>query len=508
VRSRIRQAAAHFQADALTGAGILAVLAAAYWSTLARGPTWANQATDSGEFITAATTLGVAHPTGYPTYLLLARLFQMLPVGDLALRSHLLSAAAALGAALCVYVCVRMLSRGQHWYALAAAALAALWFGLCPALWAQAVVAEVYTLNALFVGLMLLWLARLAGPEAASQATTHPSWPLVAGLALGNHITVALPIAAALALLLWQSTGQHWRVLARQCAWIGAGLLVYLYVPLRAAAQPPVNWGGASTLAGFWWLISGQPYRELAFGLPPDFLGLRLQAWAALLVQQFGLLGLVLGFLGLLYGAPAHRRFLGISAALVLAYSLFAITYDTADSFAYLLPVYLIFAIWLGAGITHLLAAIAGAAQESGRQWTRLLAPLCAAALLLLVGWSALATAPRVDASQDQRASRFAAEVLAAAPARALVVTSTDRDTFPLWYYHFAQGERPDIAIVVGPLLQFDWYRANLRAVYPALRVPETPVGEHVAALAAANPARPLCRTAPDATSPLVCAPP
>jgi hypothetical protein len=481
------------------------VLAAAYWSTLASGPTWANNAADSGEFITAAATLGVAHPTGYPTYLLLAHLFQMLPIGDLALRSHLLSAAAALGAVLCVSACVRTLHSEQHWHTVAAAALAALWFGLCPALWAQAVVAEVSTLNALFVGLMLLWLAR---QDRDSPQAAHPFWPLVAGLALGNHITVALPVAAALVLQLWQSPGRRWRVLAWQWAWLGAGLLVYLYVPLRAAAQPPVNWGGASTLAGFWWLISGQPYRELAFGLPPDFLGLRLQAWAALLVQQFGLVGLVLGLLGLLYGVPARRRFRWISAALLLAYSLFAITYNTADSFAYLVPVYLIFAIWIGAGIAHLLAAIAGAAHAAGRREAVLLAPLCAAALLLLVGWSALATAPRVDASHDQRASQFATSVLAAAPAQALVITSTDRDTFPLWYYHFAQDERPDIAVVAGPLLQFEWYRANLRAVYPALHVPEPLAGERVAALAAANPARPLCRTMPDATPVLTCGPP
>jgi hypothetical protein len=155
-----------------------------------------------------------------------------------------------------------------------------------------------------------------------------------------------------------------------------------------------------------------------------------------------------------------------------------------------------------------MLAAIARAAQAADKRGATLLAPLCVAVLLVLVGWSALTTAPHVDASQDQRASRFAARVLAAAPAQALIVTSTERDTFPLWYYHFAQGERPDVAIVVGPLLQFEWYRSNLRAIYPALRVPEPLPGERVAALAAANPARPLCRTEPDAVPVLVCAPP
>src|SRR5512134_545866 len=70
----------------------LVVLAIAYASTLAPGITWANNGTDSGDLITAAATLGVAHPTGYPTYLLLARFFQLIPVGSLAFRTNLLSA--------------------------------------------------------------------------------------------------------------------------------------------------------------------------------------------------------------------------------------------------------------------------------------------------------------------------------------------------------------------------------------------------------------------------------
>src|SRR5688572_6250461 len=56
---------------------------------------------DSAEFQTLASTLGVAHPTGYPVYLLLGKLFTWLPTGSIAYRVNLLSAsAAALGLAL------------------------------------------------------------------------------------------------------------------------------------------------------------------------------------------------------------------------------------------------------------------------------------------------------------------------------------------------------------------------------------------------------------------------
>ncbi len=82
---------------------------------------------------------------------------------------------------------------------------------------------------------------------------------------------------------------------------------------------------------------------------------------------------------------------------------------------------------------------------------------------------------------------------MAAAPARALVVTQADRDTFALWYFHFALRRRADVAIVAEPLLAFDWYRESLRAAYPDLAVPAQAEGNWRAALVAANGGRPVC---------------
>src|SRR3954452_24439354 len=126
----------------LPSAVVVVALGWAYAATLAPGVTWANDGADSGDLVTAAATLGVAHPTGYPTYLLLTRLFQLLPLGDLALRSTIFSAVAAVLAALCVYLLVRRLLAEQAWQAVAAA-VAALTIGLAPGFWSQAVIAEV-----------------------------------------------------------------------------------------------------------------------------------------------------------------------------------------------------------------------------------------------------------------------------------------------------------------------------------------------------------------------------
>jgi len=475
---------------AYLGLGIvLSTLAVAYARTLAPGLTWANSGGDGGDLITAAATLGVAHPTGYPTYLLLAHLFQYVPIGDLAFRTNLLSAAAALLAAACVYGIVQELDGSQTWRSSVAAAIAALGLGLAPVFWSQAIIAEVYSLNACFVALILRFILRSMRSAGAARAWPDRFAALVVGVALGNHVTAALPALVWLTIATRSTApGDRRHMTVRRLTWLCLGLLVYLYLPLRAAAHPPVNWGDAHDWSGFWWEISGQPYRGLAFGLPPAFLSGRVEAWAALLAGQFGWLGLGLGFFGLLYGGGAARWFRWLSAALAAAYSLFAVTYNTADSFAYLIPAYLIFTIWIGLGVTIIL--------ESLERWRPYAAPGAAVVLFILTLAAAPAAAHQVDASQDRRATKYASSVLTSAPRQAIVVTTSDLDSFPLWYYHYALGQRPDLVVIIDPMLDFSWYRENLRFVYPALRIPESTGTSWVDAIVSANRTHgPLCRT-------------
>jgi hypothetical protein len=63
-----------------------------YLATLAPSITWRHDGADGGDLITAAYTLGIPHPTGYPLYVLLARLFTFLPWGGIAYRVNLMSA--------------------------------------------------------------------------------------------------------------------------------------------------------------------------------------------------------------------------------------------------------------------------------------------------------------------------------------------------------------------------------------------------------------------------------
>jgi hypothetical protein len=451
-------------------------LLAIYLHTMAPGLTWSNDGSDGGDLITAAYTGGVPHPTGYPLYLLLARLFQAIPAGSLAYRTNLMSAVfAALSALLVYHIVARALNERHLDHARFAAVIAGLAFGLTPLLWSQAVITEVYALQA-FLTALILYLCLLPNRFDTLRALTL-------GLAAGNHIT-ALLLLPLLFLDLPQPNQHRLRQFASaltwKLVWFAIGISLYLTLPLRAQAGAPVNWGNPITLERFWWLVSGSLYRSYYLHSPLSMMGERIPAWASLMLQQFGWLGIALGVAGVIvFFQPSRLHFstLWVGAA----YSAFALAYSSDDSYLYVIPVCLSFAVWVGLAIGHLFNAVNSKAVTWG-------------AAVLLGGYflfQGMNHAAQVDASGDRRAEMFGRQVMAEVPKDALVFVKGDRAVFTLWYFHFALGQRPDVVVVAEELLHFDWYLETLHAAYPALAIPAPLTWAQ--SIIAANPERTPC---------------
>ena len=148
---------------------LFAIAFALYSSTMAPGLTWENEGGDGGDFLAAAHTWGIPHPTGYPTYMVLLRSFsELIWFGDAASRANLFSALAGAVAVPFLFLAARKLLlrlpvSDTHGRTLpfAAAFVAALAFAASNLHWSQSTITEVYALNALFVALFL-WLALIA----------------------------------------------------------------------------------------------------------------------------------------------------------------------------------------------------------------------------------------------------------------------------------------------------------------------------------------------------------
>ncbi len=138
----------------LAGAMFVASLGL-YLQTLA--PSVATLFDDSLEFPLVSHRLAIVHPTGYPLYTLLSKLFTLGAGEGIARRVNLLSAVAAALTVALTFLVVRQLTRRQL-----PAVLGSLSLAVSPIFWSQAVIAEVYTLHTAFV-CAILWLALLWG---------------------------------------------------------------------------------------------------------------------------------------------------------------------------------------------------------------------------------------------------------------------------------------------------------------------------------------------------------
>lgn len=462
---------------------LVLILSLCYSVSMAPGFTWAHFSADAGDLISAAATGGVPHPSGYPLYVILAQVFQALPVGDLAFRTNLLSAVCTVATAVLLYQYLSDCLQCSPWTPVVSF-LAALAYGLAPFVWGQALVTEVYALHAL---LMMLCIHSLS---MSRSKISEWMCGFVFGLAAANHLTAIL-IFPLLLLGSEENSLASRAVLRKRFLGLIGGLSIYLTLPMRAFLHPPINWGDASAPGGFFWLISGRLYHQYSLGLSPADLLQRFRGFAGLLLDQFTWIGIVLGIYGLLL-LSSRRRVISIlwMAAVFLCFALF---YGSSDSLVNLLPVWLAFTIFLAFGLQDILEFLSERHKLQG----------------FIVGFVFIALMIRiplqfasVDASRDFRARDFINQAIQVIPQDALVFVEGDEKVFSLWYIQFALEKRLDMVIVSEGLLPYPWYAENLEYAYPNLWVPKKEELQS-SDLSYANPGRTICYISYE--EPIVC---
>ncbi len=408
----------------LTGLAFFALYAAT------AAPSLVTLFDDSLEFQLVLPTFAIAHPTGYPLYTLLGGLWSRLlfPFGNWAWRVNVFSALAAAAAVGLVFALSQRLVNGgplpvkqtiadspagRRWIGLAAGLAAAITFGLGPVWWAQATLAEVYALHNLLLAAVLLvtlTIPHLRGWHFVGRMTLLA---LLIGLGLTHHRTIVLALPGVVVYLLWSVPGL-WRPRTAWLLWLAAllaPLLLYLYLPLRAAVGI-VDLHGAYTNSwdGFWDHV-------LARGYSSFFSGSALAVertphqWFELVLAQVGWAGILLALAGCAWLADARRRKGWVLVLLVLAANLvFGLLYRVGDQEVFLIPVFLCLALLAGGGIAVIVAALLnqlGARQSSvAGMW----AALATFGLLVLLIWGP-GRGPTVNRSQDWRAHDYAVDM-------------------------------------------------------------------------------------------------
>lgn len=330
---------------------------------------------DSGELQTLAYTWSTTHTTGYPVYLLLARIVGLLPVGTLAWRINFASALFAALTVGGVYLVARHFTRAGG------ALLASLVLLFAYTFWSQSIIAEVYTLATAFIALILLLLLRW------HEQPLKRRWWLFAvgfllGAGLGVHMFILLVSPAVGLFVLWGvlADGEHergqWRQIVRFVAGGVSGLLFFFLLFSYMDARPtPTNllatamipsadvWGlQASDFdtapERFWLSVSGFQWRDRMIPSDVDYGQAFNDFIRENLAREYATPTVLLAGVGVLATLLVSRRRFALLALGLLTTFAAGFLYFPGDKYIFYLPFYLLVAISSGIGAGTLIALL------------------------------------------------------------------------------------------------------------------------------------------------------
>lgn len=446
---------------------------------------------DTFEFQVLSHELGIAHPTGYPLYILIGKLFTFLPLGNVAYRVNVSSALFAAATVVVLYGIIYQLTARRS-----ASLLAALSFAFTYSFWSQAVVAEVYALNALFVALtsylLLRWLREEPAVAEGSQLTpgqgVRPmqrklsrilgSWraptyaiAFIYGLSLSHHRTMVLLAPAALTYALVKRPRCHLRsrnILLALTSFAVPLLGLHLYIPLRwwQIHGRIMTWAElTNTILGT--QFAGALQWDALFGDPH-----RLQIYVRILLEQYPAPALGLALLGLLWlfwpKRPAHPQMSWKEGLFLLtafvAYVLFGLIYYVPDVSLFIIPSYLFIAVGLGVGLASLcqlgdraVCGLSTPTQPLRRSLVRSVVLTAFGLLPLSLVWLNLA---KVDRSGESDLYNWGKYVLQQELPSGAVILADSEKIAPLHYLQRVERMRADTESGVFP--DEESYRAQV----------------------------------------------
>ena len=411
------------------------------------------QYTDNGELAAAAVTLGVAHPTGYPLFTILAHVWSMFST-DIGWMNMLAGVWCSIAVGATYGLMLELLSLLKGGVALAhrhAAAAVALMLGLSGIVWAQATSLEVYSLHLCLLTLTLFAVFKSHRAEVDSARWSSLSGVLY-GLMLANHLSSAF-LAPGI-FLLWLSAARPGQLRTWYYVVIPAllGVMLYAVLPLRSAQEPPINWGMVHrSLDAFLYHVKGTQFGVWLFS-DRQVLKVNARIFQHVLSNAVLWAGYAALAIGLWQMLRSNAR-LTLSLLAIVAGNLgISFGYSIPDIEPYFLPSVLIALMFTGVGLWWLVQRFAARVP-----WVLLLLPLVA----ITTNYT------QQDRSNHRAVEGYTEWVLAHAEPNAVIITRQwDFFCSAAWYEQTVRGTRPDVAVIDKELFRRTWYAPYLKKRY------------------------------------------
>ena len=427
---------------------------------------------DSGELALVCKTLGIAHPTGYPLYTLLGRLFTLFPFKNVIFRVNLLSLFFVCLTNLVLFFVILKTIKSQTIMAIWTAFLTSLIFSFISTWWSQATSNEVYGLNVFFYSLIILliliWREKLQKSNGSNpKDALHVFYLLifVYGLSFGNHMMAVLFLPAIFFLFLSyerKTLFRPQRILLTILLFI-LGFSIYLYLPIRSSQNPLLDWSNPESWSAFKRHVSGWQYQVWMFSASIGRIFTNLEKFVKLFFKNFPIYLLPFTLLGIWKLVFTDRRFLIFLLIIFFFTVAYAVNYSIPDLDPYFLGCFMINAIFIGNGFFFVLEKL---------QRIKLHKVMSTMLIFLFILFPMIIL-KRNHFEQDKSRNYFAydlvSNILRSMKKDGLIISNLWGHYSPWLYLRYVELKRPDLVFLAKDLCFYYWYVDYIKRNYPEI---------------------------------------
>ena len=447
---------------------------------------------DSGELSAVISTLGIAHPTGYPLFTITGYLFLLIPLPFTEIfRANLLASIWCSAGIVFFVKSIKIIFDNQptakkefskkkkskknkaQTITIAAlpeltkiivSVLSGMLLAFSTTYWFQSTSIEVYSLHILLINIVIYFLLKAYFFNDANLKNKY--WLMLAvalAFSFSNHMTtlLILPGIAFLFFTKEKFLKQTFVLLGKMLGvFFPILIIIYSYLPIRASFNPLLNWSNPVNLENFMRHFSGKQYQVWLFS-STEAAKKQLEYFFSNYSNEFTIIGILLIIAGTFFAIIKFKKisyFIFITFASTVLYS---INYDIVDIDSYFLLAYIVSAM---AAAFAILQAILYLKEKKFNE------AISSTVLFALIAIVYALNFGKVNQNGNYIYEDYTKSLLNSVEKKSIILSyQWDYFLSASYYYQFTEDYRRDVAVIDKELLRRSWYYGQLENCYPGI---------------------------------------